>query len=370
MRTLKVLLYGDIYLNFMDGSTVWLISMAQMLTQNQNIKVDLLIKAPRKQKYLIEALDDIPNLHLIEPYAKKERYPFIPSNRLDVESAVKIMDQLNQENAYHLIIIRGQNLTLELSKISSLKEKTVPYITDFRHSENESTMEERKNLKFIYDEFQHIFLQTKETKGAFQKLLKVDGQKVVLLSPMVPNVEETPQFQNKNNQLVYAGKFHEDWHTEEIIQAAINMEERQKEINFLIIGDKFQDRLREKENVIRIRKQWRKNIIFDKHGSDIADWFKKICYLLSTSDYEGSHVAVSEAMASGTVPIIRNWKGAETIYPEEFIQPTVEKMVEKIEQVVPTKDYRNGLKRFADHKFSKEEICEEIETLIETLYKI
>ncbi|AND73247.1 MULTISPECIES: glycosyltransferase [Enterococcus] len=714
MRTLKVLLYGDIDLNFMDGSAVWLISMAQMLTQNQNIKVDLLIKAPRKQKYLIEALDDIPNLHLIEPYAKKEHYPFIPSNRLDVESAVKIMDRLNQENAYHLIIIRGQNLTLELSKISSLKEKTVPYITDFRHSENESTKEERKNLKYIYDEFQHIFLQTKETKGAFQKLLKVDGQKVVLLSPMVPNVEETPQFQNKNNQLVYAGKFHEDWHTEEIIQAAINMEERQKDINFLIIGDKFQDRLREKENVIRIRKQlneleniewlgavsrkrsqelikasdigiawrsayidndesvelscklleyarigkpailrktkmhvellgedyplyantpkefeekvllaitddavyiesarqmfqavhnytyqaayhrlhdflwshqkdkkkivfaghdlkfarmlisyfeskqeyevridqwenhtkhdeghskkciewadiifcewglgnaewysqnkkknqklivrmhfqekdlvyprkfnlenidkiivitaymyeefarifgiprhkmiyidnlvdtkeltihktkesslnlgilgilparkrldlaidvfeklwekdnryklfvkgklpqelpwlmgrkkekeyydqlfnrinsapWRKNIIFDKHGSDIADWFKKIGYLLSTSDYEGSHVAVSEAMASGTVPIIRNWKGAETIYPEEFIQPTVEKMVEKIEQVVPTKDYRNSLKRFADHKFSKEEICEEIETLIETLYKI
>src|SRR5699024_7090776 len=114
---------------------------------------------------------------------------------------------------------------------------------------------------------------------------------------------------------------------------------------------------------------WRKNIIFEKHGSDIADWFKKIGYLLSTSDYEGSHVAVSEAMASGTVPIIRNWKGAETIYPEEFIQPTIEKMVEKIEEVVPTKEYREKLKTFADHKFSKEEICDEIETLIETLYK-
>ena len=90
----------------MDGSAVWLISMAQMLTQNQNIEVDLLIKAPRKQKYLIESLDGIPNLHLIEPYMKKERYPFIPSNRLDVESAVKIMDHLNQENNYHLVIIR------------------------------------------------------------------------------------------------------------------------------------------------------------------------------------------------------------------------------------------------------------------------
>ena len=75
-------------------------------------------------------------------------------------------------------------------------------------------------------------------------------------------------------------------------------------------------------------------------------------------------------MASGTVPIIRNWKGAETIYPEEFIQPTTDRMVEKIEQVVPTKEYREKLKKFADHKFSKEEICEAIEELIETLYKV
>lgn len=48
MRRLKILLYGDIDLNFMDGSAIWLTSIAQMLTQSKGIKVDLLLKAPEK----------------------------------------------------------------------------------------------------------------------------------------------------------------------------------------------------------------------------------------------------------------------------------------------------------------------------------
>ena len=69
----------------------------------------------------------------------------------------------------------------------------------------------------------------------------------------------------------------------------------------------------------RIKKApWGKNVIFDQHGSDMDEWFRKIGYVLSTSDFESFHLAPMEGAASGSVPIVLHWPGAETIYPRIF----------------------------------------------------
>ena len=60
-------------------------------------------------------------------------------------------------------------------------------------------------------------------------------------------------------------------------------------------------------------------MIYDGHGNDMHNWFQKVGYILSTSDFEGSHQAVAEGMAAGSVPIIYNWDGADTVYPEKFV---------------------------------------------------
>ncbi|WP_036063931.1 hypothetical protein [Listeria fleischmannii] len=56
MSKLRILLYGDIDLNFMDGSAVWLTSMAPMLALSPNVQVDLLLKAKEQSTNLTEAL--------------------------------------------------------------------------------------------------------------------------------------------------------------------------------------------------------------------------------------------------------------------------------------------------------------------------
>ncbi len=56
---------------------------------------------------------------------------------------------------------------------------------------------------------------------------------------------------------------------------------------------------------------------YDGFGKDMENWFTKIGYILSTSDFEGSHLSVAEGMASGSTPIIIKWDGADEIYPKE-----------------------------------------------------
>ncbi|WP_036102576.1 glycosyltransferase, partial [Listeria riparia] len=77
----------------------------------------------------------------------------------------------------------------------------------------------------------------------------VDGEKVAILSPMIPAQPITPDYRNRQNQLIYSGKFAEEWYTEEIIRAAQQLTD--KDVTFCIVGDKFQGDLRARKGAIQ-----------------------------------------------------------------------------------------------------------------------
>ncbi|EUJ20973.1 hypothetical protein [Listeria aquatica] len=219
MSKLRILLYGDIDLNFMDGSAVWLTSIAPVLSSNSRIQVDLLLKAKEQNNHLTSALEGYDNLRVIQPFQEFSKMLSTKNTRLTVEEAVQIMARLQAESPYDLVIVRGFNLVREIMNYDVFQAITVPYLTDFKH-DNRSTREERADLKRVYNHFDYLFLQTKETKEAFKRLVEVDGEKIQLLYPMIPDFEnELPRFQNRHSRLIYSGKFHEDWYTEEIIEA-------------------------------------------------------------------------------------------------------------------------------------------------------
>ena len=116
---------------------------------------------------------------------------------------------------------------------------------------------------------------------------------------------------------------------------------------------------------------YRNSVIFDKHGSDMLEWYSKIGFIMSTSDFEGSHQAVAEGMASGCIPVIRNWLGADELYPKKFTcsyDATPEELASAVnawkkdgafyEQAV------EECRAFAVKNFDNAKICKEIEGLM------
>lgn len=61
--------------------------------------------------------------------------------------------------------------------------------------------------------------------------------------------------------------------------------------------------------------------------SDIRTELSKFGCVLSTSDFEGSHVAPGEAFCSEIPMAVLNWRGAEYVYPNEFIYKDVDEIV-------------------------------------------
>ena len=68
-------------------------------------------------------------------------------------------------------------------------------------------------------------------------------------------------------------------------------------------------------------------------------WLRRIGFVLSTSDDESFHVAPAEGMASGAVPVIRHWPGAETIYDTRWIRETPAEMAASIAALASPDDW-------------------------------
>lgn len=60
----------------------------------------------------------------------------------------------------------------------------------------------------------------------------------------------------------------------------------------------------------------RHRVIFDPQGNDVHHWLQMIGSILSPSDSESFHMAVSEGAASGALPVLWVREGVQEIYPE------------------------------------------------------
>lgn len=63
----------------------------------------------------------------------------------------------------------------------------------------------------------------------------------------------------------------------------------------------------------------RYKVIFDPPGDDVNDWFTMVGFILSPSDHESYHMAIGEGLLTGSIPIIWDWKGASSVWPNQKV---------------------------------------------------
>jgi glycosyltransferase involved in cell wall biosynthesis len=85
---------------------------------------------------------------------------------------------------------------------------------------------------------------------------------------------------------------------------------------------------------IQVSPLLRGSVVFDGFGPDVASWLRRVGFVLSTSDDESFHLAPAEGMASGAVPGILDWPGADTIYDGHWIYGSTDELARSIAAVV------------------------------------
>ena len=87
---------------------------------------------------------------------------------------------------------------------------------------------------------------------------------------------------------------------------------------------------KEQEARIENSKYLQGAVHFDGFGKDMPQWYQKIGFVLSVSDFESFHLTVADGASSGAIPIILKWEGSDEIYPKEWSMQSIDEAVNKI----------------------------------------
>jgi glycosyltransferase involved in cell wall biosynthesis len=241
---LRALVYADVDLNLIDGSSIWLSSLIEMLSAPGEIEVDVVQKTRIERDLVIKSVMKRTNVHFIDPWEESRTDPelagFMEHNgapRLLPGTAARIIGALIERRAYDAIIIRSIETSLEVSQDTEAASCLWVYMTDPRRHE---APEEAAKIKILYQNCEHFLCQTVEAREAFLKILETaDTGKVSILPPMIPEVSARQKPSLSSPGLGYSGKFSPPYMVSELLDAFEKIRIMMPGSELHIVGDKF-----------------------------------------------------------------------------------------------------------------------------------
>ncbi|GEP61435.1 glycosyltransferase [Reyranella soli] len=73
-------------------------------------------------------------------------------------------------------------------------------------------------------------------------------------------------------------------------------------------------------------------IEFSGYDAEMEDFYARVGWILSVSDFEGCHTAVAEGGVMGCLPLMTEWGGAKEVYSPELVQSGLSEMVDYFER--------------------------------------
>ena len=184
-RDVKIALYGDVNLNVIDGSSVWLQSLAMALAHLPRVAVTVVLKAGEQRDLLTAPLRRLPGVRVVNPVdAGTFSGPELTRNQ-----ALDALESLDEQERFDAFIVRGLGLchTAAVRKRPTFTGRMWPYLTDFPQRPEELTPEALGQLDTIAAASRYVLCQTEAMRVYLEAYVPAAADKAVLLEPMIPD---------------------------------------------------------------------------------------------------------------------------------------------------------------------------------------
>ena len=237
--TPRALVYGDIDLNLIDGSAIWLQSVTQALAR-AGCAVTLVLKAPVRTSRLIAPLLAEPGITVRRPF---EEHLVEGPGSLRPAAATELLARLDAEQRHDLVVLRGRALTAAAARSEAFTGRLWPYLTDVPQSVPGLTPETASELEMIATASRYLLCQTEELRCFLEGSIPAACGKCVLLPPMLADIPSARGAEAAGTplRLVYTGKFAPRWNTLEMTELPALLAARGVPSELHMAGDKIHD---------------------------------------------------------------------------------------------------------------------------------
>ncbi len=235
----RALVYGDIDLNLIDGSAIWLQSVTQALAR-AGCAVTLVLKAPVSTGRLIAPLLAEPGITVRRPH---EEHLVEGPGSMPASAAAGLLARLDAEKPYDLVVLRGRALTAAAAKCGAFAGRLWPYLTDVPQSVPGLTPAAAAELGAIADAARYLLCQTEELRCFLEGSIPAACGKCVLLPPILAEVPDGRDATAAGTplRLIYTGKFAPRWNTLEMTELPRLLAAEGIAAELHMAGDKIHD---------------------------------------------------------------------------------------------------------------------------------
>lgn len=237
--TRRILIYGDVNVNYRDGSGAWLEALIGCLLHTDS-EVHVLLKADIVDGDRRAALSDVEGLVVHTPFDDQVSglagmKPRAAASRIAV---------LDRRHRYDIIISRGFDIAAQLAISGRFTGRMWPYLTEGAPFAFAPTDHQRTLLDAIAVQSRRIFLQTEEARSIVESLNGPMTGKTLVMNPIIPDEAFRPKDPEQEPsaplEMVYAGKFARLWNTLEMTQLPSRLAAEGVQTVLSMVGDKFQ----------------------------------------------------------------------------------------------------------------------------------
>lgn len=240
----KFLLYADININVVDGSSIWLSSMASLLC---NLGKCLLVaKCNVESDIILSNIDHAENLVLVTPEDLGFQHTeFRPEEAI---IALRCLDDMIE--TVQRVVMRGSHASECLLETRQFRNRAWIYLTDFYSISSgafEVPPDRQRQVRIVTKHAETILVQTKQIEKSLGKIAGRDF-KSFELPPIVPEIDLTPSArpgsgQDRPVRIGYAGKINPHWGVNELLDWCLRLKERNIVVSVDIVANKISNRI-------------------------------------------------------------------------------------------------------------------------------
>lgn len=231
----RVLLYGDVDLNVMDGSAIWLPSMAETWTR-AGAHVDVQLKAEERRDLLTGPLRSLPGVTVLPARLRAG------STSMDPAQAADLLQERDAEAPYDLVMVRGIHMCTELADRQAFPGRLWSYVTEYGYVAGDFPADRQAAIGRIAAASRLMLAQTPAARSVLEAMVPAAAGRTEILSPMVPDhirpIERAAEHGTGPLRMVYTGKFAHDWHTDRMPDILHALHAAGVDATLTMVGDK------------------------------------------------------------------------------------------------------------------------------------
>lgn len=234
---MKVLVYASVGLNLIDGSTIWVQSIVEILSQQLGCEVIILSRDPLAGKGVLPALERLENVRIV-CYGDFEAIAAEHPKPGDSTGIAKIVEHIDQQEGLDRIVVRDMETAQALVRVGGLRARVWAYLLE---SPSLDLDDDRSALAELTEKAGGLLVQSDTQRGLLEAVFTGAANKVSVLPPMVKPVAAEARPAASGRQpvcLVYSGKYSADWNVEAFFDIPAACRAAGLEATVSMIGDK------------------------------------------------------------------------------------------------------------------------------------